>query len=240
MPTVRDLGLMAAAVYESPGAAGYDVKGWARARSHTATGFFNGFQAATFIGGGETVLAFRGTAQTMDGVADLTLGVGMNSTYFAAGDDYAFQYRHLPNVYVCGHSLGGAIAQVVANRGRFKFVTFNAPGVAVVASRNWDELAIGAVIGTLKIRAAGMVVSALLHPVQAAQDVAAAFRTAHGLNVCLNFDAVSQIGVHYGKVLRISGTSTNPATEHRMATVNSVLRKGGSGQVVGDMEGSGI
>ena len=215
MPTIRDLGLLAEAAYDGATTA----PGWIRINNQAASGSFNGFQAATFTRGGETVLAFRGTAQLMDVVADLKLGTGMNSTYFAAADTYAFGFRHLPNVYVCGHSLGGAIAQVVANRGGFKFATFNAPGVAVLASRNIGD----ATLGMTAVRTAGMVLSAFRHPFQAISDVRATFNTVRGLNVCLQNDVVSKIGVHYGDIARIPGTSANPLTEHGIGTVNSVL-----------------
>jgi hypothetical protein len=215
MPTIRDLGLLANAVYDGVSTA----PGWLRINSQAATGSLDGFQAATFTRAGETVLAFRGTAQAMDAVADLKLGTGMNSTYFAAADTYAFAYRNTPNVYVCGHSLGGAIAQVAANRGGFKFATFNAPGVAVLASRNIAD----ASLPMTAIRTAGMVLSAFRHPFQAISDVRATFNQVRGLNVCLQNDIVSKIGVHYGDIARIPGTSANPLTEHRMTTMNAVL-----------------
>lgn len=216
MPTVSELGALAEAVYDSPPTA---TNNWEMVHFRQASGSLSGFQAATFRKGGQIVIAFRGTAQAMDAAADLKLGTGMNSTYFSSGDDYARQYRDVPNVFLCGHSLGGAIAQVVANRGGFKFATFNAPGVAVVASRN-----IGSASLTMSvIRTAGMLASALRHPIQAGQDVAAAFNTVHGLNVCLANDAVSKIGLHYGEIVRIPGTSANPLTEHGIATMNGVL-----------------
>ena len=193
MPTVRELGALAEAVYDNPPTM---TDGWVVRHFHRASGAWSGFQAATFQRGSEIVIAFRGTAQAMDAAADLKLGTGMNSTYFASGDEYAEPYRGSPNVFLCGHSLGGAITQIVANRGGFKFATFNAPGVAVVASRN-----IGTASLTMSaIRVTGMVASAVRHPIQAGQDVAAAFNVARGLNVCLAHDAVSQIGLHYGDI----------------------------------------
>jgi pimeloyl-ACP methyl ester carboxylesterase len=215
MPTVREMGLMANAAYETAPT----VPGWA-CTARRAAARLNGFQAATFVNSGITVLAFRGTAQAMDVAADLKLGVGMNSTYFSDAEDYAFDYQHLPNVYVCGHSLGGAIAQVVSNRHGLKFVTFNAPGVAVFASRNVMD----ASLGMTAVRSAGMVLSAFRHPMQAARDMRSTFNTAHGLNVCLQNDMVSKIGLHYGEVIRIPGTSANPLTEHSMNTVSGVLQ----------------
>jgi hypothetical protein len=69
-----------------------------------------------------------------------------------------------------------------------------------------------------------MVASAALHPYQAARDAASVFNVVKGLNICLAADVVSRIGIHYGEIVRIPGTSVNPKTEHGIATVNSVLR----------------
>src|SRR5271156_469456 len=138
MPTIRDLGLLAAAVYDELPA----VQDWTCPGHLAASSSWNGFQAATFTKEGVTVIVFRGTSQAMDVGADLRLGAGMNTSYFSDGEAYAAGASPPgDNVYVCGHSLGGAIAQVVANRGGYKMVTFNAPGVAVFASRNLRDIA---------------------------------------------------------------------------------------------------
>jgi len=223
MATVLDLGLLAAAVYDS---AYSPVSGWLRKDFHASRGGLNGFQAATFVKGNITVISFRGSAQAMDFVADAKLGTGMNSTYFSEGEAYARPYLSNPLVYVCGHSLGGAIAQIVANRCGFRMVTFNAPGVAVLASRNMAQ----STTAMNAVRGVGLVVSAFRHPMQAARDMASAFNIVRGLNICLENDAVSKIGNHYGQVIRIPGTSANPLTEHRISTMNAVLAKNPVGQ----------
>ncbi|HEY2708004.1 MAG TPA: hypothetical protein VGI95_08115 [Caulobacteraceae bacterium] len=215
MPTIRDLGLLAAAVYDENPA----VSGWSSPGHLRASGAFSGFQAATFVRDGMTIVVYRGTAQTMDVAADVKLGAGMNSTYFSAGEDYLASVQPVGPIWVCGHSLGGAIAQVVANRRNVPMITFNAPGVAVFASREIGQ----ANLPMAAVRTAGMLVSSLRHPMQAYRDVRSTFHTVRGMNICLENDAVSQIGLHYGEVVRIRGTSSNPLTEHRMATVNQVL-----------------
>lgn len=233
MFTVLEAAKMADAVYASTPK---DMEDW-KCKDPRQGGILNGFQAVTFVKNGIHVLVFRGTNYSKTGIlhdikgglasdagADLKLGFGMNSTYFADGDAYAFAYRHLPQVYVCGHSLGGAIAQVVANRCGFKFVTFNAPGVAVVASRNirgastLNQLAI-------PLRAAGMVASAVRHPIQAAKDMAAAFHKVDGLNICLDHDRVSKIGLHYGKVERLHAGPADWKAAHGMDAVLEVLKR---------------
>lgn len=220
---IKQLGLIADAVYATtPSVSGFTLKD-----VQSASGRMNGFQAATFVGDGYTIIAFRGTAQAADGIADIKLTGGMNTTYFSQGEDYVQRFSGDPNTVLCGHSLGGAIAQVVANRRQLPMVSFNAPGVAVFAS---NELA-DASIAMTAIRTAGMTLSALRHPMQAARDVRATFYRVRGINICLENDFVSKIGLHYGPVKRIRGTSSNPATEHRMTTMNQVL----GSHAVGDM-----
>ena len=220
---IRDLGLLAAAVYDSyPNKAGYGV-----IRFKAAGGRTNGFQAAAFACGPYTVVAFRGTDQAADGAADLALGVGMNSTYFSQGEEFVQSLSPNSKIVLCGHSLGGAIAQVVANRRGYPMVTFNAPGVGVFASREIGE----ASLGMTAIRTTGMLASAIVHPMQAARDIKATFNRVRGLNVCLQNDVVSRIGLHYGPVRRIPGTSSNPKTEHGIATVNTVLAKDQVGSI---------
>ena len=217
MPTIRDLGLLANAVYDELPA----VQGWNCPEHQRASSGWNGFQAATFTQGGVTaVLVFRGTSQTMDVAADLKLGTGMNTSYFSDGEAYAASVPPGDDVYVCGHSLGGAIAQVVAIRGGYRMVTFNAPGVAVFALAGNIG---GADVGMTAVRTAGMLLSAVRHPMQAYRDVRSAFHTVRGLNIRLSNDAVSSMGVHYGDVVTLQGPSASPLTEHRMTTVNEVL-----------------
>jgi hypothetical protein len=221
MATIRDLGQLAAAVYDEAPA----VQNWACPAHLAASSSWNGFQAATFTKDGVTVIVFRGTSQAMDVGADLRLGTGMNTSYFSEGEDYAASAAAPgDNVYVCGHSLGGAIAQVVANRGGYKMVTFNAPGVAVFASRNVRDIAVAAVLpGMQALRVGGALVSAITNPMQTFRDVRSTFHKVRGLNIRLSYDAVSSIGIHYGELVTLEGPSMNPATAHRMVTVNEVL-----------------
>lgn len=220
MASLLELANMSNAAYEPDLARNQVVSGWRCERFHRASGSLNGFQGAIFSKGGVKVVAFRGTDQAMDVVADIKLGLGMNSTYFDLGEQFA-SIASGPNVIVTGHSLGGAIAQVVANRTGHVLATFNAPGVGVILSRN--ILRSNPLMNV--VRAHGMAVSAIRHPRQAVSDVANTFRIVRGINLCLQNDVVSQVGNHYGRVLRIPGTSSNPKTEHGLLTVISVLEQ---------------
>jgi hypothetical protein len=214
---IRDLGLLAAAVYDVNG----NVPGFTCLARHNAASALNGFQAAAFQAGNQIVVAFRGTDQRVDVGHDLMLGGGMNTSYFSAGEQFTARFANFAHVTVCGHSLGGAIAQVVANRMKLPMVTFNAPGVGVIASREVFEASPLMTVA----RTGGMAASAVMHPMQAYRDMRSAFNVVKGLNICLEGDVVSRIGLHYGEVIRIPGTSMNPATEHRIVTVNAVLEK---------------
>jgi hypothetical protein len=68
-----------------------------------------------------------------------------------------------------------------------------------------------------------MLLSAVRHPMQAYRDVRSVFHAVRGVNIRLSMDAVSQMGVHYGRLVTIQGPSASPLTEHRMTTMNEVL-----------------
>lgn len=96
-----------------------------------------GFQGRVFESGGsagEVVIAFKGTVPRMasDLIADLTLALnaipGQAHVALAKTEAWRRNYTSKP-ISLVGHSLGGALAQVVGYRLGIKFVTFNAPGM---------------------------------------------------------------------------------------------------------------
>jgi pimeloyl-ACP methyl ester carboxylesterase len=227
-PTILELCCISGAVYgDEPELAKRAAQwGWS---GEIKTGR-SGFQAGVYKRGQDTVVAFRGTTKDHgDWVADLKLGVGMNTSHFAQGDEFLAALPNPKTITLCGHSLGGAIAQVAGNRAGAPFATFNAPGVAVLASRNiWT-----AAPPMLGARMAGALASAVLEPGQALKDIASTFYSVTGVNVCLLGDPVSQIGVHYGKVFRLAGLG------HGINNVVAVLDKNPDGAMsVGSLFGS--
>ncbi|MEO0913865.1 MAG: hypothetical protein AAFY59_12890 [Pseudomonadota bacterium] len=225
MPSILDYAEHCEAVYSDNPA----VVGWARA--HFRASLNSGLQAAVFTRGQETVVAFKGTTFTdpNDVIADAKLGLGMNSTYFWEAEAFVKRYATQGNVSVTGHSLGGAIAQIVGHRRRLPFVTFNAPGVALFASKGVFKsnpiLTAGRAVGTL--------VSAFRHPIQAKRDLCALGNTNNGINYRLWGDAVSMMGVHYGPVstLQAPGVSANPGSRHLIGNVINVLGNAAEGQM---------
>ena len=128
-------------------------------------------------------------------------------------------------VTVCGHSLGGAIAQTMGNRNRIPFVTFNAPGVAVVASRNVDQMAVTGGLAPLG-RIVGFARSAMSEPGQAWEDITSAFYHVRGLNLRHGSDPVSKLGVHYGKVQDLPfGKKTRDSVKDADGIVDDIVNR---------------
>lgn len=222
MTSILDYGLMSKAVYSDDP----QVPGWTTTQYRAGLG--TGLQAAVFTRGQTTVVAFKGTSPSAisDIVADLKLGTGMNTSYFSDAETFTAQFAGGAGVVVTGHSLGGAIAQVVGNRRRIPFVTFNAPGVAIIASRNVHTTTVPMGL----VRVAGGVVSAFRHPMQMMRDVSSAFHTSLGVNYRLNGDIVSQIGLHYGPIVHLQGQG-DPLSQHGIDTMIGVL----TGNAYGDV-----
>ncbi len=224
MATVLDCARLAQAAYTGTAPDGWRVIGNPQL---TTGGLWGAFQGYLFAQGNIVVVAFKGTALDTaaaagDVVADAKLGVGMNTVQFdqaeAFLDDNAGFIPRGATVYVCGHSLGGAIAQIVGNRRRLPFVTFNAPGVGVIAG-NLGDMASQTSVG-LTARAAGSVLSVVRHPVQAWRDARSLFYRVQGTNVRLSSDPVSMVGIHYGRVATLSYLGLDA---HSIATVIRVL-----------------
>ena len=219
MAKIMTYAQMADAVYaDDP-----QVDGWGRIGfKRSGTGLTDAFQGAAFRKGNEVAFAFKGTSNARDLVADAKLAIGMNTAQYSGAETFVKSVL-IPRgcqVVVTGHSLGGAIAQVVGNRQRLAFVTFNAPGVGVM-SRNVGEMAASAQLGTMALRGAGTVLSAFRHPMQAARDLASIFYWVKGVNFRLGKDVVGCTGVHYGKVIEIpySGGALDLLAKHKMTTM---------------------
>lgn len=220
MTSITDYALLANAVYDDdPRCDGF-------VRTAFRPGGNSGLQAAVFTKNGKTIVTFKGTSAAMDVVADLKLGVGINTSLFSEGEQFVAQHASGDGIVVTGHSLGGAIAQTVGNRRRLPFVSFNAPGVAIIASQNLGD--INPILGA--VRVAGGAIGAIRHPMQTMRDMVSAFHDSLGTNYRLSGDLVSQIGLHYGPIVNLEA-SGDPRHQHRMGTMLEVLGAGSAGQI---------
>lgn len=224
MPLISEYAGLCNAIYDTSLSTGSNVNGWILGAHEN--GDANGMCAGVFTKNQVTVVAFRGTRMDSgnDILTDVQLGSGMNTTYFSLAETFAGLYAPGPNVIMTGHSLGGAIAQIVGNRTRRAFVTFNAPGVALVASRNVHT--VNPVLGAARL-AIGIATAAQT-PMQTYRDARAAFHTSRGTNYRLSGDLVSRWGLHYGEIVEVPGTG-DPLTQHKMDTVVSCLTNSGQG-----------
>lgn len=92
----------------------------------------NGFYAIAYSNGKDTIIAYRGTNDLIDGINDLDMAHSeLPKQYIDALNFHDKVARENPNsnITVTGHSLGGSLAEAVsAIRGTFA-VTFNAYGI---------------------------------------------------------------------------------------------------------------
>ena len=218
MPTIETYAKLANAIYSDD----VQVGEWTRAR-HRA-GLSSGLEAAVYTRGTAQVVSFKGTTTPDEVVADAKLGLGMNTTYYWEAEAFVKKYATAAEVYLTGHSLGGAIAQIVGHRRELPFVTFNAPGVGLVATKN--------ILYTpphmTAIRTAGSIFSTFRHPIQAYRDARSVFHKNRGINYRLSGDVVSRTGVHYGKVKTISGARFGwGIAQHKMGNMVTAILEGG-------------
>ena len=207
----------------------FDTIPWDVRASVKSTGVNSAFRGAVFRNAQEIVIAFKGTTfpDWRDWRANFKHHYGMNSHHYNRAQEFLdaelapFKDQNV-QVTVCGHSLGGAIAQTMGNRNRIPFVTFNAPGVAVVASRNVDQMAVtGGIVPAARL--VNSVLSAVSHPVQAFEDITSAFYRVRGLNLRHGSDPVSLLGVHYGTVQDVPfGADTHLALAGDTGVVDAI------------------
>ncbi len=106
----------------------------------------NGFYAEVFFGGedgNEVVIAFRGSQEAMDFIDDGDQAINGNNKQFAAALDYFNRvnyvldhcYSNVTKRTIVGHSLGGALAQHIAQSttpsSQYQVVTFNPAALLV-------------------------------------------------------------------------------------------------------------
>ena len=103
-------------------------------RQHEFFGSGNGLQFGiyTINGGsynGNKICAFRGTDSFMGGVQDIDVVIGGSAGIIRSIISYACEHARANGAdFICGHSLGGLIAECVCAHTGLRGAAFNAPG----------------------------------------------------------------------------------------------------------------
>ncbi len=137
----------------------------------------------------EVVVAFEGTELNKLGdiVADVQILLGTLTQYSNAAYRFLTQLKEIYGDHefsLVGHSLGGALAQVMGHWAGLPFVTFNAPGM-------WAHLQRAKVLGCWKS------IRGTAHGKLLSKQAACT-----GRNFRHSLDPVSLFGSHYGPVTR--------------------------------------
>lgn len=195
MANVNEYFELARAVYDKDDP---DVYGWRMDKAKewvTGTWLGNGMQGGIYQNDDEIICAFKGTImgsplpQTImsDMTANLRIALGIIPNQ--AGGAFAMvraaqEIAQGRVVSVTGHSLGGALAQVVGKWCNVPFVTFNAPGMKfhVEAGK----------FNVFKPKQ-------FLRSWRGTSDV-------FGVNFCVQGDPISKFGTHIGRVIQLPNT----------------------------------
>ena len=162
----------------------------------------------------EAVIAFQGTVPSKGGdvLADAQIVAGLMPQYSSC----AFRlFKRLKetypnhNVSLVGHSLGGAVAQIIGHWTGEPFVTFNAPGM-------WGHIQASKLvppkISTDSARSrSGTSIGTALDK----------HRASTGRNFRNVFDPVSAYGSHYGPVTRFWGTGIHSMDDIERRIISS-------------------
>jgi hypothetical protein len=161
---------------------------------------------------GKSVVAIQGTkfSKLGDTVSDIQIAVGMITGMMPQYCSAALKlfertregFPHYP-LFLVGHSLGGAMAQVIGQWTGIPFVTFNAPGM-------WSNIQASKVfLGWNPADTLRSIKGTFTGPLLAKQ------RAGTGRNFRNVSDLVSSFGSHYGPVTRFWSAST-PLKAHSM------------------------
>lgn len=228
---LNDYALICANVYnenQTGGGTGL-VPGFACARMVTDP--VHGFKGAIYTRQNDCVIAFKGTEMEkgakqaiQDLTADLRLATGdLPKQVKPATDLLNFAQSTFKGMTysICGHSLGGGLAQVVGYQGNVPFVTFNAPPMATNVDESWAKN----VRSMVWHMPGGSIGFAFFS--QIAQYLA---RKKHigetlGVNIRMKTDIVSAAfwgGDHVGKVITVD-TSLGAGEAHFMSSVRKAI-----------------
>jgi hypothetical protein len=228
MPTVKDYWRLADEVH-SPMAWGNAPTGWAQQAGIDSRSFFpwrsghSGFQGACYTqtngAGTDVVMAIAGSqgTATNDLVADVRLLVSMMPRQASSARKF-FDLHMAPNynkgdIVIVGHSLGGALAQVLGFWNNVRFVTFNAPGMGSTVAGSMANLFKPQQLGRTFKAAANKALGSVIGT------------NRRGINLILWRDVVGNFGPHIGDTYRLDPTTSHiPGAAHGLDDIKAALK----------------
>lgn len=218
-----------------------DLQGWTRSSAKASMFSAGNFLARAYQHSkfGAYAVVFRGT-DLNDGLgiaagdvnADLQgIGVGsISALNLAAAISFSSYWaKQSKHVWVVGHSLGGAYAQLVAAKLNLFGMTFNAPGVLHLVNQlsghPLEEFvgAFSSPVIQVMVRGFGSIDLVSFFDKAASSDDESAFPAV--ANYRAQGDVVSLCGVQVGapeQVIRVAGSS-DPVNQHRMERIVEAL-----------------
>ncbi|MCC7427549.1 MAG: hypothetical protein IT557_11630 [Alphaproteobacteria bacterium] len=222
--TLGEYATIADAVYGEEAELSTRAQGWTCQRRVAAT-LSLGFQGAILDNGREIIVAFKGTAPTTRAVVadlqnDLVLFLNGLPNQAAAADALVRQAAQIARgkpISLTGHSLGGALCQVVGYWSGKPFVTFNAPPMLANLVQARLVAWTGATLAPLAVLS-GLVESART-------NTAVGGVGGQSINYMVRTDIISGVSIrpHYGRVVKLENT-VEGGGDHSMTTMLSLLR----------------
>lgn len=170
---------------------------------------------------GLVVVAFRGTDDKTDALVDdfLGIGLGLNALVMdvhAAVDWTRHWQTRTKNLWLTGHSLGGAYVQLVGSLLDIPGMTFNAPGVLNLLNQISPNRARSLISGALHALTLGKI-AYFVGVDDGAMGAIANYRG--------QWDPVSRVGVHVGAPLQTVRVSTREPHVHSMLPIIDALSR---------------
>jgi hypothetical protein len=226
MATFEQYADIAIAVYFDKDAE-HQVGGWVVRKWMAGTLLGNGFQGGIYESDDEVVCGFKGTNPkgvtiVADLLADLKLTLGFLPSQANSAYDMvkaAVTIAQGKQVSVVGHSLGGALGQVIGVWLDVPFVTFNAPGMkAQVKLANFNFLQPVNMVRTIRAKSTG---------------------EAEGVNFRIKGDIVGGFGAHIGPVIEFANPGTG-GTHGKETCRTAIQQSEYRWQSLADLEVAGV
>lgn len=196
------------------------------------------FSGAIYDAPGFRVVAFAGTDSLRDAlVSDVQLATGWLPEQEKDARELLFKaYEGGRPVMMTGHSLGGALCQILGYED-VPFISFNAPPMATNLAASWSSTGARAAVSTAAAVVGGGILGlvAYIASSKARQAAIGNVKVESGINIRLPYDPVSSSswgGGHVGTVIEIPAPSWT-VNRHAMGAVVKSLSGDGDASSVG-------